>query len=813
MEDEQACRRCYVVLPTPCPFFCPGCGAARVEDSQYLGGKLQKTTAHYDPLNRDYKPWREMPLMAPRHPPQLPPSITNAPKPSWKPPRRPQPLLPLATTVSAKAGAEQAVKKKKTKKKIKKPEGDIAAVMQQQQNAAAAGPGGRARTPGVVYFKQLAFQRRGGKRVVAPDRPPQGESPSKAPSPKKEEAGEVTLVHPLAVYEATWLNASGYTVHVSLIDRSHGGGTSRFFLRVGTVLEHPNGTSDDLQVLEVLPNDIARLLTPPLQYWIDLNVINVNEYYMSNFLFQSLRHIADRVYKPSRYLSRMIDQVLLVEAVYESGDSADVEEDEDGKRRELKGNLIAVATEQRVRRDQSGPHSDLSLDKTIAQRACRIPIGPVYDARFVMANVRMSVLYPDSETLLHEPLPQRHADITRRVPAKHVVLHVYPTYSERKIAPKVASFEPLSLPVLIGEIDVDEALEEGVQAVARLLMALCRLLHFHEAAGGKIKLGITGAAVLADEDTDRPGRGDGEGEREDRLRVRTPRDEMRGRGAGMEDEEGQEAEEGEEEDEEEEREEMGEGDNFEYEHSIVIRKETERDKAKRQRELEIEAHLDHLMRQSAATVRIQSLWRRALASVRVHHMRRRHKAAVSIQSLARFIIARYRVRRRQQQIAKGHLDRQVLQQADGWAISLVADSAACPAHRMQDCPCTSMSTELDGTVVQLYGILVDGAPLVVTAMAPPDTEDDEFRATTTVDREDLALIAASLCILRENAFADVAPSVCLEFMLQKELGRQEMLAAVAEGLSIHIERRCLTFDIEKLPLVVLHDDGEVGLEI
>lgn len=634
------------------------------------------------------------------------------------------------------------------------------------------------RIPGVVYFKQLAFHRRGGRRMIAPTK--------KQAEPLVEvekQVEELTLVHPLAVYEGTWLNAKGHTVHVSLIDRSHGSETSRFFLRIGTVLEHPEGTVEDLQVLEVLQNDIGKLLTPPLQYWIDLNVINVDEYYMSTFLQQSLQHIAHRVHKPSKYLSSTVDQVCLVEAVYETATETEGEVFDDGfeggRGKKSKGNLIAVITEQALHgrarkrndrevvvdaadsappRDQSSSRApqgpDLALDKTIAQRSARIPIGAVYENETVMTTVRMSIMYPDAESLLHDPLPLKHDEIKAKIPAKHVVLHVYPFYSEHKIAPKIVSLEPASLSVLIGDVNVDDIIDEGVRAVAQLLAKLTRLLYFRVDSLGRHRLGVTGAAILAANET--------AGEESDEDHV----------AAVVE--------------------------------SSIIKQESEQEVAKRLREEAIEARMHSMMIRSKCCVVIQSLWRMALARSRFGKLRILNQMVIRIQCLARRIISRYRVRQRRHQKS---IELAVVPSAEAWVPSLLADW--CPAHNRSECPCTKHECVLRGTEVCLFFMFATtgftGRP-EDTLLTVADKNDSELICRTSISVSAQEKIASSLYHMHHVHEHDevpfLPPEEALSYMLADSPKCTEMLASIADGLDLFVNRQMeflkCTFDVNKV---------------
>ena len=263
---QSSCPRCSSVV-VQAVFFCPRCGAAQLES---ILSKTTTTTAHYDPSAPDFKPWRETPAsLSAKKQPTLPPSTVAAlqQKPSWKPPMK-QP--------AKDHDAAKSVKKSKKKVSDAAPEGSTATADTAGGSAVSSTTASRLPAPahGVVYFKQLAFQRRGGRRMIAPSKrrveaaaaaAATAAAAAAATAGQYNRGDELTLVHPLAVYEATWLNIPGYTIHISLVDRSLGGDASRFFLRVGVVLEPAHGGTDELEVLEVVQNDAGKLLTPPLQ--------------------------------------------------------------------------------------------------------------------------------------------------------------------------------------------------------------------------------------------------------------------------------------------------------------------------------------------------------------------------------------------------------------------------------------------------------------------------------------------------------------------------------------------------------------------
>ena len=93
-------------------------------------------------------------------------------------------------------------------------------------------------------------------------------------------------VHPLAVYEATWLQSnSNYketSIHISLIERKCDSFVSQFWLRIGSVSvfsQYHNGSEEsELDVLGFLSNNVAKLLIHPCKDWIDLDKVKNDKY-------------------------------------------------------------------------------------------------------------------------------------------------------------------------------------------------------------------------------------------------------------------------------------------------------------------------------------------------------------------------------------------------------------------------------------------------------------------------------------------------------------------------------------------------------
>ena len=885
MEESGLCVRCSASV-TATVFFCPTCGAAQV------AALLASTTANYDPGAPDFKPWREVPSMGSQRP-MLPPSTVASvaqAKPSWKPTMK-QP----AKALKKKGKGGKAKDKGEGVTLVGEDASNASSSMAGSSHSSAASVAGR--VTGVVYFKQLAFQRRGGQRMVASTRrrhtvAEHADQPVVIKAPE-----EVTLIHPLAVYDASWLTTPGYTVHVSLVDRAFKGGaenSSRFFLRVGVVREPALGVADldpdardscTLQVLEVLQNDSGKLLTPPLQYWVDLGVIQVDEYYMGVFLQQSFRHIAHRVQRHSRCVSSLLDQVCLVEAVRETAESetiADVSEDamddfdaevgqSGGRPRprvkarngQALGRLIAVITDQPVTRSQRGPgllrHDPgtagsrspsrsqalspvssppstlaslpptassslspnaaapaLTLDKTIAQRTVRVPIGAIYEGAWVLCSVRLSLRYPDPEHLMQTPLPFKREAILAVTPITHVILHVFPFYYNShsdistvitKIGPKIISFEVQSLEPLLGfgpQNDVpsmptddegqesshgggsvDAIAKQGSQAISQLLVKLGRLLCFRVDGAGNLRLGVVGAASLAAKETT-PISDAVDGDQDEDEDAEADQDQKITAALGPPP--------------------VSEG-----------------EVARRLRQEAIAAHAKVQQQRSEQCVYIQSLWRRALARGQVKRLKHKHRHAVPIQCLARRIIAKARARSQRLQIALEDRKKTVLDSAEAWAPTLLSNRW-CPTHKASQCPCTHHACTLESNDVDLYchfeSLLhpsnISDKQIGITVV---DHEDPELSCKCSVHLSDLEHVASALLHNLGDDF--LAPSEALQRQTSTSQGREQLLAALSQGVRIVVLSRQMEFmkamwslhDVSTTFGVYEDDDGDLFVGI
>ena len=132
------------------------------------------------------------------------------------------------------------------------------------------------------------------------------------------------FVHPLAIYEATWLSDQTHdvSIHISLLERRLGT-RSQFWLRIGSVttkqttVDNEEEDDSELEVLGLITNEVGKRLMPPGKDWVDLHVISPNEHYVLTYLQNILTHIADRVLSstPRRSLmnsNRYVDQFCMI---------------------------------------------------------------------------------------------------------------------------------------------------------------------------------------------------------------------------------------------------------------------------------------------------------------------------------------------------------------------------------------------------------------------------------------------------------------------------------------------------------------------
>lgn len=111
--------------------------------------------------------------------------------------------------------------------------------------------------------------------------------PIHIPIPPKPKPVWTDTIHPLAVYEATWLqsdsNQKETSIHISLIERKCNSFESQFWLRIGSVSVYSQDNESEeseLEVLGFLSNDVAKLLITPGKEWVDLNKVGKKKKYI-----------------------------------------------------------------------------------------------------------------------------------------------------------------------------------------------------------------------------------------------------------------------------------------------------------------------------------------------------------------------------------------------------------------------------------------------------------------------------------------------------------------------------------------------------
>ena len=136
--------------------------------------------------------------------------------------------------------------------------------------------------------------------------------------------------------------------------------------------------------------------------------------------------------------------------------------------------------------------SYLYFDKTLSYCCCKIPMGPSYRGKSVLVQARLTVSYYNQATLSY-PLPEESNKTMNAPKISHVIVTLYPYYSDTKIKPKTAAFEVETLRNLLPEFKngIDDVLTNNRQ-ILRLLKAITRLMRFDYTIYGP-KLLISGA--------------------------------------------------------------------------------------------------------------------------------------------------------------------------------------------------------------------------------------------------------------------------------------------------------------------------------
>jgi hypothetical protein len=334
-----------------------------------------------------------------------------------------------------------------------------------------------------------------------------------------------------------------------------------------------------------------------------------------------------------------------------------------------------------------------------------------------------------------------------RTPATHVLLHVYPFYFDKPVGPKILSFETQALQVLLGHVDVDALVEEGVQAVYLMFSRIIRLLCFRMDSLGRIRLSVVGAAVLAaNEAMDLEPICDADAD--SIVNHTNTADEH-------------------------------------YEHSI-IKIPSEEEIARRLRLQVIEQHVEANRSKAKHCTRIQALWRRALARLRVKALRLRHKSVVPIQCLARKIISRSRVRAQHQMIARVARERDLQSSAEAWVPSLLADY--CPGHKVPFCTCTQHACCLQGNDVNLFCQFAEHSEAIIFVA---DHFDPEIVCRCQISCHELETVASALLHNQvDQDFSEfLAPNEALALMLSTSRDKEKLLATLSQGIHVFVSRQ------------------------
>lgn len=316
------CKSCSEEFD-PASNFCPYCGSAKVINEHIK----TKTTANFDPINRDYKPWREKCNLPKRNYKKANHAVTNHP---WYPTMR----QPART----KAPRSKFIYESTSQLSQIVPASSVS----QMDGVVPPSEEGDAKTDKDTAEAEAA-------QALADMQP-------KVPI-----LNEIIL--PVAVYYASWLPVNGVVVHMSLIEQSIKGSIHIVrWLRIGIandeelategdevddevaaataeddetaegskqqtekdtkdtkraigpsynnskpsveIFGEPKGTKNtvekvssrtELQVLAVVSNEVGRLIHPSFDEWVDLTNIDAGEYFMANHMQRVLESVAHRV--------------------------------------------------------------------------------------------------------------------------------------------------------------------------------------------------------------------------------------------------------------------------------------------------------------------------------------------------------------------------------------------------------------------------------------------------------------------------------------------------------------------------------------
>ncbi len=255
------CFSCNTLLPKGVNF-CPGCGVAAVHNILIE----EKSTANFDPLSRNFKPWRDLPLV-PKRTYKVDDKKAVAAKLPWCPPMRQ--LRP------------------RTKKIITKPV-PAPSIVVPEKPLEEEPIGCKDETPATEESIEAA--------------PLIQFTPTGNESLSRQRLQLISLrfswlfpvncvvekASPIAVYDALWLPststdpaATATVVNMSLVEHSTSATNRHYWLRVGVLSsgdEDASAEGEDgdraLQVLCYLSNEAARLMFARASDWVDLFAVS-----------------------------------------------------------------------------------------------------------------------------------------------------------------------------------------------------------------------------------------------------------------------------------------------------------------------------------------------------------------------------------------------------------------------------------------------------------------------------------------------------------------------------------------------------------
>ena len=504
-----ACIKCSHPM-SPAVFFCPACGTANLSN---LLREKSRTTANYDPNNPERKPWKEEVKLSAK-PWALNtnrPRLANDVLKPWRPPM--------------KAGIRKIMKKKNS-------ESDRVF-----KSAADLGNGIYIFKPGQPFHD---VRNREKPRPIEPEIEIYDSTPALIPEDEDDvPRGMITdVIHPIGIYEGTWIfpYVNGYNIYISLLERSQERRVmhKEQFLRIGAKMEVLDDDDDDneasveneLFVIDIITNDVGRLLTPPDKEWVALDSIDPHEYYMGLHMQNILVYIAKRVNGLAfdRMHKLLFDQHCVIENIYtplstiisnyrqynnlnlgnyrttlreyceQQVERAEIYQEKlrKSKNKHVKPrshHMFRGYSVRYPRTNKVGPVK-LSFENTIIATACRIQAGAIHLRRYILCTARLSVLYYQSSPLLL-PLPEQ--TILQAAKVSHLCINLFPMYSDLLIKPKKIVFHVDSLESLLGSsIDINHTLQQGPYAVVSLLKRIASICRYEYTPKG-VKLMVNGA--------------------------------------------------------------------------------------------------------------------------------------------------------------------------------------------------------------------------------------------------------------------------------------------------------------------------------